>query len=184
MRGFLPPFPTIHIIIPAVLTLSASYFSGVSLVLGDRVSYFALLVSMRSLSMVPGIIIRIYQVLLIFLAGCANAHSGDYARHELREPGQDLRRACPRSSPSRNTLYWLTRLTIDVSVPLAMLPATGRVSSRAQPLCPLHAAASLTCMICWPALLCRDILYVQGAGSTLWEPPARTLIVESFVTFL
>ena len=58
MRGrFLPPFPTIHIIIPAVLALSASYFSGVSLV-GDRVSYFALLVSMRSLSMVPGIIIR------------------------------------------------------------------------------------------------------------------------------
>ena len=77
MRGrFLPPFPTIHIIIPAILALSASYFSGVSLV-GARVLYFALLVSMRSLSMVPGIIIRIYQVLLIFLAGCANAHSGD-----------------------------------------------------------------------------------------------------------
>ena len=37
MRGrFLPPFPTIHIIIPAILALSASYFSGVSLV-GARV---------------------------------------------------------------------------------------------------------------------------------------------------
>ena len=45
MRGrFLLPFPTIHIIIPAVLALSASYFSGVSSV-GDWVSYFALLVS-------------------------------------------------------------------------------------------------------------------------------------------